>query len=101
MPTYEYHCNACAEDLEVFQSMKDAPLSICPSCGKRGKIHRRISGGAGIIFKGSGFYETDYKAKSAPKEDGGASKSGESPKDAGGKDAPKKETAKPAAKAES
>ncbi|WOO39855.1 zinc ribbon domain-containing protein [Rubellicoccus peritrichatus] len=67
MPTYEYHCDACERDLEIFQSMKDDALTVCPECGKKGKIHRQISGGAGIIFKGSGFYETDYKSKSEPK----------------------------------
>lgn len=73
MPTYEYHCSACSEDLEVFQSMKDAPLDTCPSCGKSGEIQRRISGGAGIIFKGTGFYETDYKKSSASKNSGESS----------------------------
>lgn len=47
--------------------MKDDPLKVCPECGKKGKIQRQISGGAGIIFKGSGFYETDYKSKAEPK----------------------------------
>lgn len=82
MPTYEYHCSACKQDMEIFQSMKDAPLDRCPSCGKRGKIQRRISGGAGIIFKGTGFYETDYKKQSGQGgsgESSGSSSSGDSP----------------------
>ena len=60
MPTYEYLCQKCGQTFEVFQSMKDAPLKVC-TCGKRGKVKRLLGRGAGIIFKGSGFYETDYK----------------------------------------
>ena len=63
MPTYDYYCSACQQDIEVFQSIKDAVLDVCPECNKKGKIRRMISSGAGIIFKGSGFYETDYKSK--------------------------------------
>jgi putative FmdB family regulatory protein len=57
MPTYEYECTKCNDHFEVFQSMKDAPLTVCNKCG--GKIRRVISGGEGVIFKGSGFYVTD------------------------------------------
>lgn len=60
MPTYEYLCQKCNETFEVFQSMKDDPLKTC-TCGKKGKVKRLVGRGAGIIFKGSGFYETDYK----------------------------------------
>lgn len=69
MPTYEYRCAACGHELEAFQSMKAAPLSDCPACSKP-ELKRQISLGAGMIFKGSGFYETDYKRKGegAPKE---------------------------------
>ncbi len=63
MPTYEYVCTDCGYEFEEFQSMTAAPLTICPSCG--GAVKRKISGGAGLIFKGSGFYETDYKKKPA------------------------------------
>jgi putative FmdB family regulatory protein len=61
MPTYEYKCKECEHSFEVFQSMKDDPLSICPECG--GPVRRVLSGGAGVIFKGQGFYVTD-KGKS-------------------------------------
>ena len=59
MPTYEYECEKCKKRFEVFQSMTDAPIAKCPHC--KGKVKRLIGGGAGIIFKGSGFYATDYK----------------------------------------
>jgi len=61
MPTYEYECTKCDHRFEVFQSMKDAPLQRCPKC--RCKIRRVLGTGAGIIFKGSGFYQTDYRSK--------------------------------------
>lgn len=63
MPTYEYVCTSCNHDFEVFQSMKDAPLTECPKCGQR--IRRVIGGGAGIIFKGSGFYVNDSRKTSS------------------------------------
>jgi putative FmdB family regulatory protein len=62
MPTYEYKCKECEHSFEAFQSMRDEPLSICPECG--GAVRRVLSGGAGVIFKGQGFYVTD-KEKSA------------------------------------
>ena len=65
MPTYDYHCSRCKDDFEVFQSMKDAPLNTCPKCGKKGWVKRQIGGGSGLIFKGTGFYITDYKNKPA------------------------------------
>ena len=64
MPTYEYHCDACRQNVEIFQSMSSKPVEICPKCGEK-KLRRLISGGAGIIFKGTGFYCTDYKNKPA------------------------------------
>ena len=70
MPTYEYACTKCGHAFEAFQSMKDAPLKQCPKCRKAG-LKRLIGGGAGLIFKGSGFYITDYKKKSGS-PDGGA-----------------------------
>ena len=63
MPTYEYSCLKCGKEFETFQPMKDAPLKVC-TCGKKGKVHRKIGGGAGLIFKGTGFYQTDYKNSS-------------------------------------
>jgi putative FmdB family regulatory protein len=60
MPTYDYVCDACGHAFEEFQSMKDAALRVCPKCGKP-KLRRLIGTGAGIIFKGTGFYQTDYK----------------------------------------
>jgi putative FmdB family regulatory protein len=66
MPTYEYVCTKCGHELEVFQSMKDAPLTKCPACRKAG-LKRKVGGGAGLIFKGTGFYITDYKKKSGEK----------------------------------
>ena len=61
MPTYDYKCNKCGNVFEVFQKITDEPLQKCPDCS--GNIKRLISGGAGIIFKGSGFYVNDYKKK--------------------------------------
>jgi len=61
MPTYEYECLSCKHVFEAFQKITDKPLARCPKCNKKAK--RLISSGAGIIFKGSGFYATDYKKK--------------------------------------
>ncbi len=63
MPTYEYECNACKHRLEEFQSFSEEPLKKCPECGKK-KLRRLLGSGAAIIFKGSGFYETDYRSDS-------------------------------------
>ena len=62
MPTYEYKCPKCGKRFEELQSIKAEPIKKCPKCGARPQ--RLIGGGAGLIFKGSGFYETDYKRKS-------------------------------------
>jgi putative FmdB family regulatory protein len=59
MPTYEYKCQKCHHRFEVFQSIKDAPKRSCPQC--RGRVKRLLGTGAGLIFKGSGFYITDYR----------------------------------------
>ncbi len=61
MPTYQYHCTECGYNFEEFQSIADPVLEECPKC--HGKVRRLITGGAGFIFKGSGFYETDYRSK--------------------------------------
>ena len=58
MPTYDYRCESCNHTFEYFQNMSDEPLIKCPDCN--GKIRRLVSGGSGLIFKGSGFYLTDY-----------------------------------------
>lgn len=71
MPTYEYVCDACEHTFEEFQSITAKSLRKCPACGKN-KLRRLIGTGAGVIFKGSGFYETDYRSdsyKSAAKAD--------------------------------
>jgi putative FmdB family regulatory protein len=70
MPTYEYSCQKCGKTFEMFQSMKDAPIKIC-TCGKKGKVRRLVGRGAGIIFKGSGFYETDYRRSHTPAQTSG------------------------------
>jgi putative FmdB family regulatory protein len=67
MPTYDYQCNSCGYTYELFQSMSEEPAKICPQC--RGSVKRLIAGGAGIIFKGSGFYVTDNKKNSSQKGD--------------------------------
>ena len=61
MPTYEYECKKCKKRFEVFQAIKDEPIKTCVTCG--GEVRRVIAGGAGVIFKGSGFYVTDKSAK--------------------------------------
>lgn len=65
MPTYQYECDSCEYAFEELQSMTDKKLTKCPKC-KKNKLSRLIGTGSGIIFKGSGFYETDYKKKDAP-----------------------------------
>jgi putative FmdB family regulatory protein len=72
MPTYEYRCTACQHEFEKFQRMSDEPGAECPTCGSPSE--RRLSGGAGLLFKGSGFYITDYRSdsyKKAAKADSG------------------------------
>ncbi|MFQ6677900.1 MAG: FmdB family zinc ribbon protein [Fidelibacterota bacterium] len=67
MPTYDYICKDCGHIFEIFQSMSDPSVEECPSC--HGQVRRVVSGGTGLIFKGSGYYLTDYKnKKSVPKE---------------------------------
>ena len=81
MPTYEYICDTCKHTFEKFQSMTDEPIKKCPECGK--KVRRLIGSGAGIIFKGSGIYQTDYKntpktENKCPKQEDKSLKCGES-----------------------
>jgi putative FmdB family regulatory protein len=98
MPTYEYRCEKCQETFELFQSMKDAALEVCPEekccldTWGHGKVKRLLGTGAGLIFKGSGFYITDYRSsnykESAKKEsgtkEGGAKSDSGAAKSAGG-----------------
>ena len=81
MPTYEYVCQKCGHEFEQFQSMSDAPLKKCPKC-KKAALKRLVGGGAGLIFKGTGFYITDYKNKTGKPDAGGDKPAGD--KKAGG-----------------
>jgi putative FmdB family regulatory protein len=74
MPTYEYRCDGCTKQFDVFQSITAEPLKTCPHCRSR-KVKRLLGGGAGLLFKGSGFYITDYRSagyQSAKKSDSAA-----------------------------
>jgi putative FmdB family regulatory protein len=73
MPTYDYVCDACHHEVEIFHSIKDEPKRKCPECGRQ-KLRRLIGPGAAIVFKGSGFYQTDYRSD-AYKKDAAADKS--------------------------
>jgi putative FmdB family regulatory protein len=84
MPTYEYICDSCQHQFEQFQSIKARPIRKCPKCGKP-SVQRLIGAGAGIIFKGSGFYQTDYRSE-------GYKKAAESEKKPADKDKTKKES---------
>jgi putative FmdB family regulatory protein len=104
MPTYVYECTACKKEVEYFQSMTEAPKRKCPSCGKQ-KLSRKIGAGAGILFKGSGFYQTDYRSDSYKKGESAdkpsatpASDIKPSSSEAPKGDASSKPTAEPAAK---
>ena len=76
MPNYDYRCEKCDHLFEVFQKMSDAKLEDCPQDGCEGKVKRLLGTGSGVIFKGSGFYQTDYRSdsykKGAQSEKGGA-----------------------------
>lgn len=101
MPTYEYRCPECGNDFEKFQRMSDEPGAECPACGARAT--RRLSAGAGFLFKGSGFYITDYRSesykKSADSDKGGsAGEAKPEAKGSEGKPSESKSTEKPAAK---
>ncbi len=89
MPTYDYICKECEHEWELFQTMKSKPIRKCPDCGKL-KAQRLIGAGAGIIFKGSGFYQTDYRSSSYKKGAEAAKKVKSESKEA----AKKKETKK-------
>lgn len=109
MPTYDYQCQACGHEFEEFQMMSAKSLRKCPEC-KKLKLKRLIGTGAGVIFKGSGFYETDYRSKSysdaaasdkkaaeAKPEKKSDSKSSESKPDSKSSDTKKSSDSKPSA----
>ena len=76
MPTYDYECDACKHEFEAFQSMSEEPLKKCPKCGKK-KLRRLFGAGAAVMFKGSGFYQTDYRSDSYKKSAEAEKKSSE------------------------
>ncbi len=78
MPTYDYICKKCRHTFELFQSMSDSPRKTCPVC--KGVVRRLVSGGSGLIFKGSGFYLTDYKNGKEPPKEKKETKKKETPK---------------------
>ncbi len=95
MPTYDYVCDACKHEFELFQSIKEEAKRKCPKCGKN-KLRRLIGPGAALVFKGSGFYKTDYRSESykkaaAAEKSKGAEKSGAA---ASGSDGKKTEKSK-------
>lgn len=71
MPTYEYECKKCGHVFDVFQGITDPPVRSCPQC--KGKVKRLLGTGSAVMFKGSGFYETDYKRKSSTTASTGSS----------------------------
>lgn len=98
MPTYEYSCDGCGHDFEEMQSFSDPPLTKCPKCGKK-RLRRLFGTGAAVLFKGSGFYETDYRSesyKSGEKAEKDAAKPAETQDASAKTDTPAKEA--PAAK---
>jgi putative FmdB family regulatory protein len=84
MPTYDYECSACGHTLEIFQGINDPHVKKCPACGKS-KLQRQFGTGAAIVFKGSGFYQTDYRSDSYKKAAKADSQKSESGKSEGGK----------------
>ena len=102
MPTYDYECDACGHKFDEFQSINAEPLTRCPECKKK-KLRRLLGAGAAVVFKGSGFYQTDYRSDSykkaaatdKPAGDTGSSTASES------KSSESKPAEKPAAKTES
>jgi putative FmdB family regulatory protein len=103
MPTYEYQCEKCKKSFELYQSMKDPALTTCPKeqCRQKtwgkGKVKRMLGTGAGLIFKGSGFYITDYRSEGYKAAAKSESSGGSESKPAETKSAEKKTESKPAA----
>lgn len=109
MPTYDYECDACGHEFELFQGINDPHERKCPKCGKL-KLRRLFGTGAAVVFKGSGFYQTDYRSESYKKaaekdkssSSGGEKSGGDGAKDSGGKkDGDSKKSSSDAPKAES
>ena len=95
MPTYDYQCDACDHEFELFQQMSDSVIRKCPECGKL-KLRRLFGTGSAVMFKGSGFYETDYRSESYKKGADAAKKKEEKKSEKSDKKSDSK--AKPAAK---
>ncbi|MGR3320100.1 MAG: FmdB family zinc ribbon protein [Candidatus Anammoxibacter sp.] len=96
MPTYDYECTSCAHTFELFQQITEKPKKTCPECGKR-KVQRLIGAGAAVIFKGSGFYQTDYRSKDYKSKMEADKKASDTSKDKSKKDdkkTPAKDTSK-------
>ena len=89
MPTYDYECDACDHKFELFQYISEDPQSVCPECGEE-KLRRLFGTGAAVMFKGSGFYQTDYRSESYKKAAAADKKAG----DSGKSDSSKKSDAK-------
>jgi len=98
MPTYDYRCEACEHALELFQKITEAPKKKCPACGKA-RLKRLIGGGAGFLFKGSGFYLTDYRSDSYKKSAESDSKGASAPSDKAPEKPAENKTAPPKAEA--
>ncbi|MBN2580498.1 MAG: zinc ribbon domain-containing protein [Pirellulales bacterium] len=96
MPTYDYVCDACGHEFELFQSITAEPEKKCPECGRK-KLRRLIGPGAALVFKGSGFYKTDYRSESYKKA-AAAEKSAASPAGVKDKSSEGKGTSKEAVK---
>ncbi len=97
MPTYDYACDACDHEFELFQQISDPVKKKCPECGKL-KLRRLFGTGAAVVFKGSGFYETDYRSESYKKGEEKAKKAKETKSDDKKSDSKKATDKKPAAK---
>ncbi len=93
MPTYEYECSSCQNLFEAFQGISEEPLTECPRC--QGPVRRKISGGAGLLFKGKGFYITDHRSESYKKKAAEEKPKSESPKEKKDSSAAKPEAPKP------
>ena len=91
MPTYDYECDACGHEMELFQGIKDPVKKKCPECGKN-KLRRLFGTGGAIVFKGSGFYQTDYRSDSYKKGEKAANKAKEKSSDSAKTKSSKKES---------